>query len=72
MDSVDSEDPEVIANYPTEFLNICKVSGIPPHILQLKVGAIVILLKNIDSALGLCNGTRLIIKGLRPNIIVAI
>ena len=71
MDSVDSEDPEVIANYPTEFLNICKVSGIPPHILQLKVGAIVILLKNINSALGLCNGTRLIIKGLRPNIIVA-
>ena len=71
LDSVDSEDPEEIANYPTEFLNSCSVSEIPSHILNLKVGAVIILLKNLDSVLGLCNGTRLIIKDLTPNIIVA-
>ena len=51
LDSVDSEDPEEIANYPTEFLNSCSVSGIPSHILNLKVGAVIILLKNLDSVL---------------------
>ena len=71
IDSVDSEDPEVVANYPTEFLNACSVSGIPPYQLKLKVGAVVILLKNIDSSRGLCNGTRLIVKELLPNFIVA-
>lgn len=71
MDSVDSDDPEEVANYPTEFLNNCSVSGIPPHLLKLKEGAIVILLKNIDSKRGLCKGTRLIIKELRGNIILA-
>jgi hypothetical protein len=34
-------------------------SGYPPHRLRLKVGAIVILLKNWSLAEGLCNGTRL-------------
>jgi hypothetical protein len=54
-----------------EFLNTLKISGIPPHILKLKIGAIIILLKNIDSRRGLCNGTRLIVKQLLPNIIAA-
>ena len=71
MDPVESEDPEVIANYPTKFVNIFKASGITPHILHLKVGGIVILLMKIDSERGICNVTRLIIKCLRPNIIVA-
>ncbi|XP_057375141.1 ATP-dependent DNA helicase PIF1-like [Daphnia carinata] len=71
MNSIESEDPEEIANFPTEFLDTLKVSGIPPHVLELKVGAIIILLKNIDSRQGLCNGTRLIIKSLRDNLIHA-
>ncbi|XP_045023379.1 ATP-dependent DNA helicase pfh1-like [Daphnia magna] len=71
INSIDSEDPEEIANFKTEFLDTLKVSGIPPHILELKVGAIIILLKNIDSRQGLCNGTRLIIKSLTDNLIHA-
>ncbi|XP_045031685.1 uncharacterized protein LOC123473980 [Daphnia magna] len=71
MNSIDSEDPEEIANFPTEFLDTLKVSGIPPHILELKVGSIIILLKNIDSRQGLCNGTRLIMKSLTGNLIHA-
>lgn len=39
--------------------------------LTLKVGAIIILLKNVDSRQGLCNGTRLIIQALTENIISA-
>ncbi|XP_045035977.1 ATP-dependent DNA helicase PIF1-like [Daphnia magna] len=71
IDTIDSEDPEEISNYPPEILNTFNVSGLPPHQLKLKIGAIVILLKNIDSRQGLCNGTRLIIKALSGNLIVA-
>jgi ATP-dependent DNA helicase PIF1 len=65
-------DEEEVSNFPTEFLNTLKISGIPPHTLKLKVGAIIMLLKNIDSRRGLCNGTRLVIKQLRQNVIVAV
>jgi hypothetical protein len=71
IDTMDSEDPEEIANYPAEILNTFDVSGLPPHELNLKVGAIIILLKNIDSRQELCNGTRLLIKFLTDNVIVA-
>ena len=71
IDTIDSEDPGEIADYPPEVLNTFDVSGLPPHQLHLKVGAVVILLKNIDTRQGLCNGTRLIIKSLTDNLIVA-
>jgi ATP-dependent DNA helicase PIF1 len=48
-------DEEEVANFPTEFLNTLKISGIPPHLLQLKVGAIIIILENIDLRRRLCN-----------------
>jgi ATP-dependent DNA helicase PIF1 len=44
IDTLDSEDPEEISNYPTEILNTFEVSGLPPHELNLKLDAIVILL----------------------------
>ncbi|XP_031106061.1 uncharacterized protein LOC116010693 [Ipomoea triloba] len=47
-----------------EFLNGIKCSGVPNHSLTLKVGSPVMLLRNIDHSLGLCNGTRLIITRL--------
>ncbi|KAL4564080.1 hypothetical protein LXL04_028131 [Taraxacum kok-saghyz] len=57
--------------YPMEFLNSLNVSGLPPHYLQLKIGCPIILLWNIDSSNGLCNGTRLICKGFQMNVIDA-
>nr|CAH0112687.1 unnamed protein product [Daphnia galeata] len=69
--TMDSEDQEEIANYPAEILNTFDVSDLPTHELQFKVGAIVILLKNIDSRQGLCNGTKLLITFLTDNVIVA-
>ncbi|XP_016173348.1 uncharacterized protein LOC107615841 [Arachis ipaensis] len=46
-------------------------SGIPKHVLKLKKGAPIILLRNIDQENGLCNGTRLIVQDLGDNIIGA-
>jgi ATP-dependent DNA helicase PIF1 len=36
----------------------------PPHELKLKVGATVMLLRNLNAANGQCNGTRAIIRGI--------
>ncbi|AQK61876.1 hypothetical protein ZEAMMB73_Zm00001d012946 [Zea mays] len=48
--------------YPSEFLNTLTPNGLPPHVLKLKVGCPIMLLRNIDPANGLCNGTRLVFK----------
>ncbi|XP_024004895.1 ATP-dependent DNA helicase PIF1-like [Eutrema salsugineum] len=47
--------------YTEEFLNSIKMSGFPNHVLKLREGTRVMLLRNIDPKNGLCNGTRLII-----------
>ncbi len=61
--SADSaEDTEVANTYPSEFLNTLEVSGMPSHKLLLKIGAPVILLRNLDPLAGLCNGTHLIVR----------
>eukprot|EP00267_Zea_mays_P053525 XP_020406662.1 uncharacterized protein LOC103652634 [Zea mays] len=57
--------------YPPEFLNTLTPNGLPPHVLKLKVGCPVILLRNIDPANGLCNGTRLVVRGFQRNSIDA-
>jgi len=57
--------------YPSEFLNSLTSNGLPPHVLKLKLGCHVILLRNIDPANGLCNGTRLVVRGFRRNTIDA-
>ena len=44
--------------------------GVPEFHLKLKVGAIVLLMKNLNVKQGLCNGTRLQVTALRDNIIV--
>ncbi|CAA0842094.1 PIF1 helicase, partial [Striga hermonthica] len=46
------------------FLNSIKCYGFPNHELHLKVGTPVMLLRNIDHSIGLCNGTRLVITKL--------
>ncbi|XP_057444945.1 uncharacterized protein LOC130737204 [Lotus japonicus] len=64
------EDMNIEANWITiEFLNSIKGSGLPDHKLCLKVGVPIMLMRNIDVARGLCNGTRLIVDKLRPNLI---
>ncbi|WVZ48925.1 hypothetical protein U9M48_000316 [Paspalum notatum var. saurae] len=57
--------------YPLEFLNSLTPNGLPPHVLRLKINCPIILLRNIDPANGLCNGTRLIVRGFQKNTIDA-
>ncbi|XP_019155261.1 PREDICTED: uncharacterized protein LOC109152142 [Ipomoea nil] len=54
-----------------EFLNGIRASGIPNHALTLKIGSPVMLLRNIDHSVGLCNGTRLVITKLADRVIEA-
>lgn len=57
--SVATDDDELL--YPAEFLNSLKFNGVPNHDMKLKEGAPVMLLRNLNQAEGLCNGTRLLI-----------
>jgi hypothetical protein len=57
--------------YPSEFLNTLTPNGLPPHVLKLKIGCPVILLRNIDPAGGLYNGTRLVVRGFERNTVDA-
>ncbi|XP_057730177.1 uncharacterized protein LOC130945484 [Arachis stenosperma] len=52
-----------------EFLNQIRCSGLPNHSLKLKIGMPIILLRNIDLAGGLCNGTRLVMRDIGTNMI---
>ncbi|GKB03653.1 DNA helicase [Tanacetum coccineum] len=57
--------------YPPEYLNSLNFAGFPPHRLELKVGAPIILLRNLNISGGLCNGTRLIVTQLLNKVIEA-
>ena len=64
-DSIVDTDPELAAQYPTEFLNQQDQGGLPPHRLRLRVGAVVILLRNVRPRDGLNNGARMVVTGCR-------
>ncbi|KAM0931492.1 hypothetical protein ACQ4PT_000481 [Festuca glaucescens] len=55
--------------YPPEFLHSVKVNNFPHHQLDLKVGVPVMLLRNINQSLGLCNGTRLLVVRLGERVL---
>jgi len=56
-------------SYRTEVLNAQTPPGMPEQHLQLKVGAIVILLRNMSNKLGMLNGTRMIIRECLPHVL---
>jgi len=62
-DTVGPDDSE--AEYPIEFLNSLTPTGIPPHELRIKVGAIVMLIRNLRGHPGTCNGTKMIVKQIK-------
>jgi ATP-dependent DNA helicase PIF1 len=62
IDGVECDDPMEAAHYPVEFLNSLTPSGMPVSKLRLKVGCVVMLLRNIDVRQHLVNGTRLVVR----------
>lgn len=67
--SFDSAEDDPHNYYPPKFLNTLTPYGLPPHMLKLKINCPIILLRNIDPANGLCNGTRLVVRGFQKNAI---
>ncbi len=57
-----AKDMEVANTYPSEFFNTLEISGMPSYKLSFKIGAPVMLLRNLDPLTRLCNGTRLIVR----------
>lgn len=67
--SVDSvADEEAATHFPPELLNQLDAPNFPTHLLKLKVGMPLVLLRNLNPP-RLCNGTRLIILELGENVL---
>ena len=69
--SGDSVEEQQGGAVPVEYLNTLLLSELKPHRLTLKIGAPIMLLRNISNRTGLANGTRLIVKGILSRVIDA-
>ena len=65
-DVVDLDDRGLV-EVTSDFLNAQNPPGMPPHVLKLKLNAVVILLRNLDRKRGLVNGTRLQVREVVGN-----
>jgi len=66
---ITQEEQTGIFHFPTEFLNSIEASGLPQHRLCLKINAVVLLMRNLNTSIGLINGTRLQVKRMHNHCI---
>ena len=59
--------PDDLSRFNIEYLNSLNPSGLPTHRLFLKCGMPLMLLRNLNPKMGLCNGTRLIFNKVHGN-----
>ena len=57
------------AGIPHEYLTTLNPPGLPPHLLILKKGMPLLLLRNLNPSEGLCNGTKLCLRDIHTNMI---
>jgi hypothetical protein len=67
--SEQSGEEDLMLNYPVEYLNSINCSGIPLSKLELKEGCPIMVLRNLDAAHGVCNGSRGILTRLRRRVL---
>uniref|UniRef100_A0A0L8HNH0 ATP-dependent DNA helicase n=1 Tax=Octopus bimaculoides TaxID=37653 RepID=A0A0L8HNH0_OCTBM len=51
--------------------NVKRQFGMPPHIIKLKMGVLIMLLRNLDQRNGHCNGARYSVLSVSDNMITA-
>ncbi|XP_058784650.1 ATP-dependent DNA helicase pfh1-like [Vicia villosa] len=71
VDRSEIHDNNIIDILSPEFLISLRTSGLPNHLITLKVGCPIMLMQNIDQSEGLCNGTRLIVTKMANHVIEA-
>ena len=59
------EDAAAAEPFAVEYLQSISLASIPPSSLRLKIGAPLILIRNLSPREGLCNGTRMRVVGIR-------
>ena len=62
----DDEHGHIRRMLTTEFLNSLNRPGVPPHDLQLSVGDICIVLRNLNKKDGLANNRRVVVLSIQP------
>ena len=67
IEDVGVEDNDFGSAFPVEYLNSINMPCLPKHELKIKVGVVVMLMRNLNQILGLCNGTRMIVTGCKIN-----
>ncbi|XP_074355751.1 uncharacterized protein LOC141695403 [Apium graveolens] len=67
IDDAGDDDNDFRSAFPVEYLNSINMPCIPKHELKLKVGVVVMLMRNLNQIMGLCNGTGMIVKSCMNN-----
>lgn len=68
----DSSTSQLLEEMPVEVMESINPSALPPHELKLKVGSVIIVMRNLNVRESLCNGTRLLVTRLGHRVIEAI
>ena len=68
IDQVNDQDVRA----PIEVINKLTPQGMPLHIISLKVGSIIMLMRNLNPPEGHCNGTRYIITNIAKHVLEAV
>ncbi|XP_026290987.2 ATP-dependent DNA helicase PIF1-like [Frankliniella occidentalis] len=67
VDTIDKEMEGVDIDIDT--LHLAEGKGVPNHILDLKIGAVCMIMRNLNMSERLVNGTKVIVEGISPRLV---